>query len=61
MARYSYSELKNKYDGFQEPVSIVKVNDKKISDDKNKFIKTSVKHGADAFIASRLDRVHTIA
>ena len=38
MARYSYSELKNKYDGFQEPVSIVKVNDKKISDDKNKFI-----------------------
>ena len=38
MARYSYSELKSKYDGFQEPVSIVKVNDKRISDDKNKFI-----------------------
>ena len=56
MAKYSFDELKKKYEDFQEPLSIVKVDDKKISDDKNSFIigdvSVDITCGYEASIAS---------
>ena len=38
MATFNYTELKNKYDNFAYPFSVVEINNKDISKDKNGLV-----------------------
>jgi hypothetical protein len=38
MAALDYGNLKSEYDGFKEPLAVIRVNDSRISDSKKKFV-----------------------